>query len=77
MYMDSVRMIVTLPRLLKAKLDAKRREGYTASGYVRRLLEKDLLSEEEGVPRGGVSRRREGGAMGTVTKGTRHGRQAA
>lgn len=46
--MESVRVIVSLPRALKSKLDAKRREGYTASGYVRRLLEQDLNGPKAG-----------------------------
>jgi hypothetical protein len=37
-----VRFIVSVPQPLKAKLDALRREGYTASGYIRQLLERDL-----------------------------------
>ncbi len=46
--MGLVRLIVSLPRPLKAKLDAKRQEGYTASGYVRRLLERDLNGPKAG-----------------------------
>lgn len=51
--MESVRVIVSLPRALKAKLDAKRREGYTASGYVRRLLELDLNGSKTVGRKGG------------------------
>lgn len=36
------KMIVHLPEDLKAKLDAKRSEGYTASGFIRALLEREL-----------------------------------
>lgn len=36
------KMIVHLPEGLKAKLDAKRNEGYTASGFIRSLLEREL-----------------------------------
>lgn len=37
--MRMVRVLITLPVPLKAKLDALRREGYTASGFIRSLLE--------------------------------------
>jgi hypothetical protein len=40
--MKSVRVIVTLPAALKAKLDALRKEGYTASGIIRCALEREL-----------------------------------
>lgn len=36
------KMIVHLPESLKAKLDAKKAEGYTASGLIRSLLEREL-----------------------------------
>ncbi|MEX2492730.1 MAG: hypothetical protein WD425_13315 [Nitrospirales bacterium] len=35
------KMLVHLPVSLKKKLDALKAEGYTASGYIRALLEKD------------------------------------
>ena len=37
--MKMTRMIIQLPRPLKAKLDALRAEGYTATGYIRHVLE--------------------------------------
>jgi len=40
--MKTVRMLVTLPESLKAKLDALRSQGYTASGFIRALLEREL-----------------------------------
>lgn len=40
--METVRVIVNLPRPLKAKLDAKRREGYSIAGYIRTVLERAL-----------------------------------
>ncbi len=40
--MKTVRMLVTLPESLKRKLDALRSQGYTASGYIRALLEREL-----------------------------------
>jgi hypothetical protein len=36
------RVLIQLPAPLKAKLDTLRRQGYTASGYVRALLEREL-----------------------------------
>jgi metal-responsive CopG/Arc/MetJ family transcriptional regulator len=40
--MKMERVIIQLPTPLKAKLNALRKRGYTASGYIRSLLEKDL-----------------------------------
>ncbi len=36
------RILVALPEPLKRKLDALRSQGYTASGYIRAVLEKEL-----------------------------------
>jgi mannitol/fructose-specific phosphotransferase system IIA component len=36
------RVLIQLPKPLKAKLDALRTQGYTASGYIRALLEREL-----------------------------------
>ena len=36
------RLIVQLPKPLKAKLDALRAQGYTAAGFIRAVLEKEL-----------------------------------
>ncbi len=36
------RVIVQLPSALKRKLDALRAQGYTAAGYIRAVLEKEL-----------------------------------
>jgi hypothetical protein len=33
-------VLIHLPEDLKAKLDAKRMQGYTASGFIRALLER-------------------------------------
>jgi len=35
-------VLIQLPTSLKAKLDGLRSQGYTASGYVRALLEREL-----------------------------------
>ncbi len=38
----SERLIIQVPGPLKARLDALRKEGYTASGYIRALVQEDL-----------------------------------
>jgi metal-responsive CopG/Arc/MetJ family transcriptional regulator len=40
--MKMERVLIQLPTELKAKLDALRNQGYTASGYIRALLEREL-----------------------------------
>ena len=40
--MKMARLLIQLPTPLKAKLDALRSQGYTASGYIRALLEREL-----------------------------------
>ncbi|MDA0740159.1 MAG: hypothetical protein O2999_15005 [Nitrospirae bacterium] len=42
--MAMTKLLVHLPVPLKAKLDALKSQGYTASGYIRALLEKELAS---------------------------------
>jgi predicted DNA-binding protein len=42
--MKMERINIQLPTPLKQRLDALRRNGYTASGYIRCLLEKDLAA---------------------------------
>ena len=37
--MKMIRMLIQVPTSLKAKLDAERRTGTTASGLIRHLLE--------------------------------------
>ncbi len=36
------RIVIQLPPVLKHKLDALRSQGYTPSGYVRAVLEREL-----------------------------------
>ena len=43
------KLLVHLPVDLKAKLDALRSQGYTASGFIRSLLEREL---NQPAPRG-------------------------
>ncbi len=40
--MKMERLVIQLPRPLKANLDALRAQGYTAAGYIRAVLEKEL-----------------------------------
>ena len=49
--MKMERMMIQLPPQLKGKLDALRQQGFTASGYIRALLEREL-NEKEGPTHG-------------------------
>ena len=49
--MSMVKMLIHVPAPLKAKLDALRDQGYTASGYIRALLEREL-NHKEGTDHG-------------------------
>ncbi len=40
--MKMKRVLVALPEPLKRKLDALRAQGYTAAGFIRAVLEKEL-----------------------------------
>ena len=40
--MKMERMMIQLPKTLKQQLDGLRSQGYTASGYIRALLEREL-----------------------------------
>ena len=40
--MSMVKLLIHVPAPLKAKLDALREQGYTASGFIRALLEREL-----------------------------------
>ena len=42
------RVIIQLPPVLKRKLDALRSQGYTAAGYIRSLLERELNQTQAG-----------------------------
>ena len=44
--MKMIRLNVQIPAPLKAKLDELRRQGTTASGYIRNLLERELGSSK-------------------------------
>ena len=49
--MSMVKMLIHVPAPLKAKLDGLRSQGYTASGFIRALLEREL-NEKEGTHHG-------------------------
>jgi len=40
------RLMIQIPTPLKRKLDALRSQGYTASGYIRALLERELKKNQ-------------------------------
>ena len=40
--MKMVRLLIQVPEPVKAELDALRKQGTTASGYIRHLLEREL-----------------------------------
>ena len=44
--MKMERVLIQLPTDLKAKLDGLRSQGYTASGYIRALLEREFNHKE-------------------------------
>jgi len=49
--MSMVKVLINLPAPLKAKLDALRGQGYTASGFIRALLDREL-NQKEGTHHG-------------------------
>ncbi|GKS58179.1 hypothetical protein YTPLAS18_17060 [Nitrospira sp.] len=46
--MRMVRMLIQVPAPIKAKLDGLRRQGTTASGFIRNLLERELATTKKG-----------------------------
>jgi len=46
--MKMVRMLIQVPAPLKAKLDALRAQGTTASGFIRSVLERELQHAPNG-----------------------------
>ncbi len=46
--MKMERIVIQLPTVLKHKLDALRSQGYTAAGYIRSLLERELNQPSAG-----------------------------
>lgn len=41
-----VRIVIQLPHDLKTKLDALKQKGYTASGFIRAMLEREFAKGE-------------------------------
>ena len=41
------KLLIHLPVSMKQQLDALRNQGYTASGYIRAVLERELNKKEE------------------------------
>ncbi|MBI3357589.1 MAG: hypothetical protein HY038_12650 [Nitrospirae bacterium] len=46
--MKKTKVLVSMPESLKAKLDALRVQGYTASGFIRAVLERELKQTTSG-----------------------------
>ena len=46
--MKMTKLLVNVPESLKAKLDALRKQGYTASGFIRAVLERELKQTTSG-----------------------------
>jgi predicted DNA-binding protein len=42
-----VRIVIQLPIELKVQLDALKQQGYTTSGFIRAMLERELARMEE------------------------------
>jgi metal-responsive CopG/Arc/MetJ family transcriptional regulator len=42
-----VRIVIQLPLNLKAKLDELKQEGYTTSGFIRAMLEREFAKMEQ------------------------------
>ncbi len=42
-----VRIVIQLPQELKVKLDELKLQGYTASGFIRAVLEREFTKVEE------------------------------
>jgi mannitol/fructose-specific phosphotransferase system IIA component len=47
--MKMVRVLIQVPEPIKAKLDALRAQGYTAAGFIRTLLERELSRSVPGT----------------------------
>ncbi len=45
-----VRIVIQLPVELKEHLDRLKQQGYTTSGFIRAMLERELRKDEEQVP---------------------------
>jgi metal-responsive CopG/Arc/MetJ family transcriptional regulator len=45
-----VRIVIQLPVELKLHLDRLKQQGYTTSGFIRAMLERELRKDEEQAP---------------------------
>ena len=43
--MKQVKVLIQMPLTIKKQLDALRGQGYTVSGYIRGLIERDLIKK--------------------------------
>jgi len=50
--MKMIRLNIQLPAPLKGKLDALRGQGFTAAGYIRALLERELNQQPTTAKKG-------------------------
>lgn len=42
-----VRIVIQLPQELKSRLDELKQQGYTASGFIRAVLERELAAQSD------------------------------
>ncbi len=47
------KLLIDVPKPIKAKLEALRKEGYTVSGYIRALLARELGETNPTTKKGG------------------------
>jgi metal-responsive CopG/Arc/MetJ family transcriptional regulator len=45
-----VRIVIQLPTDLKTRLDGLKQQGYTTSGFIRAMLERELAKLDQQVP---------------------------
>jgi metal-responsive CopG/Arc/MetJ family transcriptional regulator len=45
-----VRIVIQLPTDLKTRLDGLKQQGYTTSGFIRAMLERELAKFDQQVP---------------------------
>jgi metal-responsive CopG/Arc/MetJ family transcriptional regulator len=45
-----VRIVIQLPLDLKVRLDSLKQQGYTTSGFIRAMLERELAKLDEPMP---------------------------
>ena len=59
--MKMKRMLIMIPDGLKTKLEDLHSRGYTASGFVRHLLEREFEAQSPGGPQAAGKGRQKGG----------------